>query len=72
MSRRHFYKVCHSETVSLDDLRAYMSAAEFNQNWASANAWTGGTFTPTAVPEPTSGVLLLIGAAMMGLRRKRA
>ena len=72
MSRRHFYKVGHSETVSLDDLRAYMSAAEFNQNWASANAWTGGIFTPTAVPEPTSGVLLLIGAAMMGLRRKRA
>ena len=56
----------------MDDLRAYMSAAEFNQNWASAKAWTGGTFTPTAVPEPTSGVLLLIGAAMMGLRRKRA
>ena len=56
----------------MDDLRAYMSAAEFNQNWASAKAWTGGTFTPTAVPEPTSGLLLLIGAAMMGLRRKRA
>ena len=49
-----------------------MSTAEFNQNWASANAWTGGIFTPTAVPEPTSGLLLLIGAAMMGLRRKRA
>ena len=37
--------------------------------------WTGSnftTYTPTAgTPEPTSGMLLLIGGAMLALRRKR-
>lgn len=32
-------------------------------------AWTGGTL---AVPEPTSGLLLLVGGALLALRRRRA
>lgn len=36
-------------------------------------AWTGGTFSATpVVPEPTSGVLTLVGLAGLALRRKRA
>lgn len=31
--------------------------------------WTGGTFT--SVPEPSSGVLLVIGGALLALRRRR-
>lgn len=31
---------------------------------------SGGTWTPA--PEPTSGLLLLVGAGLLGLRRKRA
>lgn len=31
-----------------------------------------GAFNGAAVPEPTSGVLLLIGGAMLALRRRRA
>ena len=31
-----------------------------------------GTVTGGGTPEPTSGLLLLVGAAMLGLRRKRA
>lgn len=33
-------------------------------------AWTGGSFK--AVPEPTSGLMLLLGTALLALRRKRA
>lgn len=33
--------------------------------------WDVGDFTAAPVPEPTSGVMLLIGGALLGLRRKR-
>lgn len=36
----------------------------------SLNVWTGGSFS--AAPEPTSGLLLLIGVGLLGLKRKRA
>ncbi len=36
---------------------------------AAAQAWTGGAY---AAPEPTSGLLLLVGGALLALRRRRA
>lgn len=33
---------------------------------------TGGNFLGQAVPEPTSGLLLLVGGALLALKRKRA
>jgi len=41
------------------------------------NPWTpsegsGGGFAPGAVPEPTSGLMLLLGVAALALRRRRA
>lgn len=33
--------------------------------------WNGGS-AYVAVPEPTSGIMLLLGAALLGLRRRRA
>lgn len=38
-------------------------------SWDTANAIVGGNYT--AAPEPTSGVLLLLGAAVLGLRRRK-
>lgn len=38
-------------------------------SWDTANAMPGGNYT--AAPEPTSGVLLLLGAAVLGLRRRK-
>ena len=35
---------------------------------ANVTPWHGGNYS--AVPEPTSGLMLLLGAAMLGLRRK--
>ena len=34
--------------------------------------FTGGSWTTTAVPEPTSGLLMLVGLAGLALRRRRA
>ena len=47
----------------------------YNEGWADLNAsLTTGGFNATvgAVPEPTSGLLLLLGMAGLALRRKRA
>lgn len=36
----------------------------------AVTAYTGGTYS--SVPEPTSGLMLMLGLALMGLKRKRA
>ena len=45
-------------------------------NWTTSTAWIGqGGFNAvqfTAVPEPTSGLLILLGMAGLALKRKRA
>ena len=39
---------------------------------APMNFVSAGSWTPVAVPEPTSGLLLLLGVAGLALRRRRA
>ena len=41
------------------------------QAMATPQGFASGGFNGAAVPEPTSGVLLLIGGAMLALRRRR-
>ena len=51
-------------------LKLSFGTATANQT-ASLNA-SGGTWTAAAVPEPTSGLLMLLGMAGLALRRRRA
>lgn len=36
------------------------------------STWSGATYNPGAVPEPTSGLMMLVGMALLGLKRRRA
>jgi hypothetical protein len=58
--------------VSLSTLTQYISASENASNWGAMNKWGGpGAGSFRVVPEPTSGLMLLMGAAMLSLRRKK-
>ncbi len=64
--------IARSDTISYSNLgSALQNAVEFNNNWSSINALGANMTTFTAIPEPTSGLMLLVGAAILGLRRKR-
>ena len=66
-----------SDTVKLTAGDVGYEQASFNfKNSSQAAAMASSTFTAggwyTAVPEPTSGLLLLLGMAGLALKRKRA
>ena len=66
--------VGRSQDMSYDALVASGAIRDsLSSNFSLNNAigHTGGTFT-TAAPEPTSGLLMLIGLGALALRRKRA
>ena len=62
------YALTYSELTSGNFLVDSLNFAAQSEI-AKMSAWTGGTQN---APEPTSGLLTLIGMALLGLRRKRA
>lgn len=60
--------VSYSELSSYDDLR---KAFVFDENGTFNSSVVPWAPTAHAIPEPSSGLLLLIGGALVGLRRKR-
>jgi len=62
--------VAYGEPASYTSLGAYIHET-FDLNPGQFAVWTPTTFG-TDVPEPSSGLLLLIGGALLALRRKKA
>jgi len=58
--------MAQSSKVSGSSLAQYMTAS-MSMNPPSG-PWTGGTYS---VPEPTSGLLFLVGGMLLGLKRRR-
>jgi hypothetical protein len=63
------------ESVALSSTKSMKIAAAATPStltWSSSNFTTYSAGTGGDGPEPTSGLLLLVGAGILGLRRKRA
>ena len=63
-----YFYVTDSKTMELSDA----SGTTFGFGSLSAAMQTKANWTSTAAPEPTSGLLLLLGMAGLALKRKRA
>lgn len=55
----------------MTNVQNFLAESRFVADWDGVNAMGANGMTYTAAPEPTSGVLLLLGAAVLGLRRRK-
>ena len=59
------------QLLSYSDAAQYLATLGGTGSGSAAGAWgTSTSFTTQAIPEPTSGLLLLLGVAGLALRRK--
>ncbi len=65
----NFTAIAHSEMITYAETANYRTS--FQTAVSSMQAWSGGSFSPGAVPEPTSGLMVLIGTALLGVKRRR-
>ena len=82
-SRNYFQVLVDGDNIYIADTFAVTVKGTGNSNIAfqnneslnaikdSASGYAGGGWYTTAVPEPTSGLLILLGMAGLALRRKR-
>lgn len=59
--------LAHSDAATMDALADFLDVGDFEMH--TKLEWTGGHYS---VPEPSGGLLLLIGGALLSLRRGRA
>ena len=62
-------------TIAQSAATAYNSLSDYIQTIGSLDPMSAAVWAPTevtAVPEPSSGILVLMGTALMALRRKRS
>lgn len=60
------------DPISYDDVKAHISSNQFDENWSPNTSPAYSLKGVTFVPEPTSGILMLLGMGLLGLKRKRA
>lgn len=61
--------VAYSSAQTYSELSNFRNDSQFFADWSSYSSWNPTDWT--AVPEPTSGMLALLGLVALGLRRRR-
>ncbi len=67
------YEIVYTGTSSYEEVPGAVGESSYNyETFKTTTAYQAGDWKSTAVPEPTSGLLLLLGMAGLALKRKRA
>lgn len=64
--------IAHNDAMTYTELANAGYLASNMAQLQSMTAFTGGFNNPGPAPEPTSGLMMLVGLAMLGLKRRRA